>query len=219
VKFILFTWVSPEGETRWNAMSREARAANVERHREWFARHGASISAGEELGDRRRFRVVRRSRDGRPMVTDGPFAETKEWVGGFIVVDVPDRGGRGDGRRVAGPRLPRPRRRGRADRRDGPLSEPARAGTPGLVPCPDCRALVAAVDGPTHAYIGGNAGCWEAWGELQARACADPTLAAVMPLAVSGGSHPAARLSRPYEATTVRFTDQALAMPPTQGWL
>jgi hypothetical protein len=53
-----------------------------------------------------------------------------------------------------------------------------------VVPCPDCRALVAAVDGPTHAYIGGNAGCWEAWGELQARAYADPALAAVMPLAV-----------------------------------
>jgi Family of unknown function (DUF5946) len=56
--------------------------------------------------------------------------------------------------------------------------------TPPLVPCPDCRALVPDVEGPTHAYIGGNAGCWAAWGELQARACADPALAAVMPLAV-----------------------------------
>jgi hypothetical protein len=40
------------------------------------------------------------------------------------------------------------------------------------------------VDGPIHAYIGGNAGCWAAWGELQARAYADPALAAAMPLAV-----------------------------------
>ena len=54
----------------------------------------------------------------------------------------------------------------------------------GLVPCPDCHALVPDVDGPTHAYIGGNAGCWAAWGELQARAYADLGLAAVMPLAV-----------------------------------
>jgi len=54
----------------------------------------------------------------------------------------------------------------------------------GPVPCPDCRALVPDVEGPTHAYIGGNAGCWAAWGELQARAYADPGLAAVMPLAV-----------------------------------
>jgi len=28
--------------------------------------------------------------DGRPMVSDGPFAETKEYLGGFSVVDVPD---------------------------------------------------------------------------------------------------------------------------------
>ena len=54
----------------------------------------------------------------------------------------------------------------------------------GLVPCPDCHALVPDMDGPTHAYIGANAGCWAAWGHLQARAYADPGLAAVMPLAV-----------------------------------
>jgi hypothetical protein len=25
-----------------------------------------------------------------PIITDGPFAETKEWLGGFWVIDVPD---------------------------------------------------------------------------------------------------------------------------------
>ncbi len=25
-----------------------------------------------------------------PVVTDGPFAETKEWLGGFWIIDVPD---------------------------------------------------------------------------------------------------------------------------------
>lgn len=29
-----------------------------------------------------------RMRDGRPTVTDGPFAETKEQVGGFILIDA-----------------------------------------------------------------------------------------------------------------------------------
>lgn len=28
--------------------------------------------------------------DGAPVVSDGPFAETKEYLGGFSVVDVPD---------------------------------------------------------------------------------------------------------------------------------
>jgi hypothetical protein len=31
-----------------------------------------------------------RVRDGQPLITDGPFAETKEHLGGFYLVDVPD---------------------------------------------------------------------------------------------------------------------------------
>ena len=31
-----------------------------------------------------------RVRDGRPIVTDGPFAETKEQLGGYYVMDLPD---------------------------------------------------------------------------------------------------------------------------------
>jgi hypothetical protein len=32
-----------------------------------------------------------RVRDGETLVTDGPFAETKEMLGGYYVIDVPDR--------------------------------------------------------------------------------------------------------------------------------
>jgi hypothetical protein len=31
-----------------------------------------------------------RPRQGRPVVTDGPFAETKEQLGGFYMIDVPN---------------------------------------------------------------------------------------------------------------------------------
>ena len=31
-----------------------------------------------------------RVRDGQALITDGPFAETKEHLGGFYLVDVPD---------------------------------------------------------------------------------------------------------------------------------
>jgi hypothetical protein len=61
-----------------------------------------------------------------------------------------------------------------------------------LVACPDCRALVPDVDGPTHAYLGGSAGCWAAWGELQARGYADLAVGAAMPLAIDAyaAQHP-----------------------------
>jgi hypothetical protein len=32
-----------------------------------------------------------RVRDGKPLVTDGPFAETREQLGGYMIVDVKDR--------------------------------------------------------------------------------------------------------------------------------
>ena len=34
--------------------------------------------------------VVRQKKDGEVMTTDGPFAETKEQLGGFWVVELPD---------------------------------------------------------------------------------------------------------------------------------
>ena len=44
---------------------------------------------GYELDEARGAKVVR-VRDGERIVTDGPFAETKEVVGGLFLVDVPD---------------------------------------------------------------------------------------------------------------------------------
>jgi hypothetical protein len=41
---------------------------------------------GDQLAPPRRARSVR-VRDGKPIVTDGPFAETKEAVGGFDVIE------------------------------------------------------------------------------------------------------------------------------------
>lgn len=40
---------------------------------------------------------------------------------------------------------------------------------PASQPCPDCGAGFPAIDGPTHAYVGGSAGCWAAFGELGVR--------------------------------------------------
>jgi hypothetical protein len=47
------------------------------------------LLAGEPLKSVRSATSVR-VRDGKASMTDGPFAETKEALGGFILVDVPD---------------------------------------------------------------------------------------------------------------------------------
>jgi hypothetical protein len=48
-----------------------------------------ALVAGDGLHDVDAATTVRH-RDGRPLVTDGPFAETKEHLLGYYVVDVPD---------------------------------------------------------------------------------------------------------------------------------
>ena len=45
--------------------------------------------SGKELSSRHTARVVR-VRDGERIVTDGPFAETKEILGGVFLTDLPD---------------------------------------------------------------------------------------------------------------------------------
>ncbi len=60
-------------------------------HERWLAdvhRRGAFVS-GEQLRPVVDATTVR-VRDGRTLVTDGPFAETKDLVGGFAVIECPD---------------------------------------------------------------------------------------------------------------------------------
>ena len=45
--------------------------------------------SGKELDDMRTAKTVR-VRDGEMIVTDGPFAETKEQIGGFFDTNLPD---------------------------------------------------------------------------------------------------------------------------------
>lgn len=50
---------------------------------------GASVVGGEALERSSSASTVRRG-EGEPLVTDGPFADTKEALGGFYVIDAPD---------------------------------------------------------------------------------------------------------------------------------
>ena len=79
----------------WRALTadeaRRAREEEVPRWNELFAWIGEQGIAtdGLELDDPDTARVVR-VRDGDVSVTDGPFAETKELLGGYFVADCTD---------------------------------------------------------------------------------------------------------------------------------
>ena len=82
------------------------------------------------------------------------------------------------------------------------------------IPCPDCRALVPDFDGPTHAYLGANAGCWGLWGGLQAAAIGRPGLAGVMPLAVDAyaAQHPGTEGRRQAQSVAVHLASICLVI-------
>ena len=78
-------------EAAERALSPEERRAIVEEHVALSGRlrEAGTLVAGAPLQAPATSRVVRR-RNGQPIVTDGPFAETKEQLGGFYLLECPD---------------------------------------------------------------------------------------------------------------------------------
>lgn len=78
-------------EAKWNAMSEAEQATFIDN---CFAyddelRRGGHFVGGEALQSIRNGATVR-YRDGNLLVTDGPFAETKEYLGGIMFLEARD---------------------------------------------------------------------------------------------------------------------------------
>ena len=65
----------------------EAPAEDEEKNMPWIEELGEAWITGDQLAPPRRAQTVR-VRGGKPLVTDGPFAETKEALGGFYVIEA-----------------------------------------------------------------------------------------------------------------------------------
>jgi hypothetical protein len=90
MKYALLIYQDAEFERSWAAASPEERAA-VYAQFEAFARvAGDRIVGGHELALSGAATTLRK-RNGEIVVTDGPFAEAAEQLGGYFIVDVADR--------------------------------------------------------------------------------------------------------------------------------
>jgi hypothetical protein len=76
-------WVTDATDAEWRQRSHDVRAVVAD-----MQAAGVLIFTGGLDNDARVFHV--QSVEGTPMFADGPFAETKEVIGGFAAVDVPD---------------------------------------------------------------------------------------------------------------------------------
>ena len=73
-------------ESRWESFDQEQREAVYAKYRAFGQTAAAQIVDGAELAPTRTATTVR-IREGQTLVTDGPFAETKEALGGFYLLD------------------------------------------------------------------------------------------------------------------------------------
>jgi hypothetical protein len=95
VKYLLLLNNDAAEWDSWRRLSQEEarqfREAEIPRWNElfgWIAEQALDVH-GLELDDPAKARVVRVREDGA-IVTDGPFAETKEVLGGYFIVDCDD---------------------------------------------------------------------------------------------------------------------------------
>ena len=95
MKYVLLLQNSQEDRDRWATLSeeeaRDLRAAEIPRWNALFEElmAGGHWLDGEELDDPATAKTVR-LRDGERLVTDGPYAETKEQIGGFFLIQAED---------------------------------------------------------------------------------------------------------------------------------
>ena len=94
MKYLLLLTNSAEDVASWDDISDAERARLRDEAMPawgeffaWVGQKGIEVD-GLELEEPQRSKLVR-VRDGELLVTDGPYAETKELVGGLFVVDLP----------------------------------------------------------------------------------------------------------------------------------
>jgi hypothetical protein len=77
-------------EKAWEGAGDSMNNEVMEGHNKFGATHGEALRGGHALEPASTSTSLRRSASGELKVTDGPFAETKEALGGFYVFEAPN---------------------------------------------------------------------------------------------------------------------------------
>jgi hypothetical protein len=91
MKYVLLFGGTMEEQKEWDEQTREQMMAAYKQVEGWFeenSRMGRIVSAEQLSGPDTATTVT--FKHGKPIVTDGPFIEAKEVIGGFAVVNVKD---------------------------------------------------------------------------------------------------------------------------------
>jgi hypothetical protein len=91
MKYVLLFGGTMEGAEQLPSPAREEAMADYRKSSEWFTKYTESgkVVGGEELQGPSTATTVTR-KNGKVIVTDGPFIESKEVIGGFALIEVAD---------------------------------------------------------------------------------------------------------------------------------
>jgi hypothetical protein len=79
-----------DNEAKWAEDDGSVHEENHRRHQAFAEANGAALRGGAQLGESNTATSIRSDGNGGFVVTDGTFAETKEVIGGYYVIEAAD---------------------------------------------------------------------------------------------------------------------------------
>jgi hypothetical protein len=86
-EYMVFIW---DDEAAWANADPRTVEATQSAHEDFIARFAGSLRGGNRLHPSDTATSIRHNPDGGVAVSDGAFAETKEVIGGYYLIDAPD---------------------------------------------------------------------------------------------------------------------------------
>jgi hypothetical protein len=90
MKYLLLFCGNQEGLAAWQALSEEERAQQHTRANQWVIEHSSQVQKSYALRLPHTVTSIQVGAGGQPLVTDGPFLEGTEVIGGFAEIEVAD---------------------------------------------------------------------------------------------------------------------------------
>ena len=86
-EYMVFIW---DDETAWANADPRCVEATMAAHEHFMARNAGALRGGNRLHPSGTATSIRHNSDGGVAISDGAFAETKEVIGGYYLIDAPD---------------------------------------------------------------------------------------------------------------------------------
>jgi hypothetical protein len=90
MKYVLLFGGTRQSQQDWDNMPDDVRQQAYARVGQWFQENGSRVTGGYELQSPSTATTVKFDGNRQPMVSDGPFIEGNEVIGGYAEIEVAD---------------------------------------------------------------------------------------------------------------------------------